>query len=135
MKHLESAIAHSPLLPFHGQRWKAELQSLMNGFHEQGFVHGDLRSPNIVWEGEFVLLDFDWGGRDGEVYYPTWRLTDELLVDRKIRITKEGTIMAVLSRLGIVGNVFKKSDSPCSLTIVIRTLMDPKMRSLATIAA
>lgn len=52
-----------------------------------------------------------------------------------IRITKEGTIMVVLSGLGIVGNVFKKSDSPCSLTIVIRTLMDPKMRSLATIAA
>jgi len=95
MRYVESAVQinHSPLLPTHKQIWKNQLQTLMNNFHEQNLVHGDLRGPNIVCEGTSVmLLDFDWGGRLGEACYPTWKLNDELLagrVDEDLRITKD----------------------------------------------
>jgi len=40
--------------------------------HAGDFVFGDLRRPNIVFVGEEVkLIDFDWSGKEGEVYYPT----------------------------------------------------------------
>jgi hypothetical protein len=38
------------------------------------------------------LIDFDWGGTDGEVLYPTAILNDKLLegrVSNDLRITKE----------------------------------------------
>lgn len=45
--------------------------------HDLGFVHGDLRSPNILVrrnsavEGSTILLmDFDWPGVEGETLYP-----------------------------------------------------------------
>ena len=77
----------------HRERWKAELQTLMDEFHHNNLVHGDLRCPNIVCEGESVmLLDFDRGGRDGVVSYPTWKLNGELSVGRvseDLKITKD----------------------------------------------
>ncbi|KAJ3514096.1 hypothetical protein NLJ89_g2575 [Agrocybe chaxingu] len=52
-------------------RFEAELTELVNGFHQQGWVHGDLRDANIRCRGdEFWVIDFDWGGKDGEVKYP-----------------------------------------------------------------
>jgi len=40
--------------------------------HGQGFVFGDLRTPNVMitkdWKVQ--LIDFDWAGREGEVTYP-----------------------------------------------------------------
>ncbi|KAK0458356.1 uncharacterized protein EV420DRAFT_394133 [Desarmillaria tabescens] len=45
--------------------------------HDQSFVHGDIRTPNIVIvdgagdEGERMrIVDFDWAGEQGEVRYP-----------------------------------------------------------------
>ena len=33
--------------------------------------HGDLRGPNFIVSGKrVILLDFDWGGEEGEVFYP-----------------------------------------------------------------
>jgi streptomycin 6-kinase len=71
----------------------AELQSLMNSSHEKDFVHSDLRDANIICKNDSVMLiDFDWGGKEGEASYPTSDLNDELLQDRvsdDLRITKE----------------------------------------------
>ena len=45
--------------------------------HRQNHVYGDLRGPNVVIfvdknGDEFVnLLDFNWGGKEGIVVYPT----------------------------------------------------------------
>lgn len=39
-----------------------------------------------------MLIDFDWGGKAGEAFYPTLNLNDELLQGRTsddLRITKE----------------------------------------------
>ena len=74
-------------------RWTKELQCLITNFHLEGLVHGDLRDANILCKEEYVmLLDFDWGGKDGEVFYPTENLNNELQEGRvsdDLRITKE----------------------------------------------
>ncbi|KAL5492142.1 hypothetical protein ACEPAI_3589 [Sanghuangporus weigelae] len=58
---------------------------LVDSFHAEGLVHGDLRSPNILYTGETaILVDFDWGGKDGEVSYPTVQLCEELMTGRNI---------------------------------------------------
>jgi len=77
----------------HFKRWKADLQGLVTAFHNQGFVHGDLRDANVLSgdDGCVKLVDFDWGGRDGEVLYPTPRLNEELVNGRAsedLRISK-----------------------------------------------
>ncbi|KAI9507221.1 hypothetical protein F5148DRAFT_1207046, partial [Russula earlei] len=43
--------------------WFGDLRTLMASFHKDRLVHGGLREPNIVCEGEKVIvLGFDWGG-------------------------------------------------------------------------
>jgi serine/threonine protein kinase len=65
---------HSPLK-------ESDLNDVMHGLiadavtslHQAGYVHGDLRPSNIVRRndgGGFLLLDFDWAGKIGEVLYP-----------------------------------------------------------------
>ena len=46
-------------------------------FHNEGFVHGDLRDVNLLVKAggqdkivHFMLLDFDWAGKVHETYYP-----------------------------------------------------------------
>ncbi|KAJ3510166.1 hypothetical protein NLJ89_g4834 [Agrocybe chaxingu] len=65
-------------------RWGNQAREVMTRFHEAGLVHGDLRDSNIIVDGEgrLLLLDFDWGGSDGEVTYPTWSLNPQLLEGR-----------------------------------------------------
>jgi len=95
MEYTESSIpiAHSSLLAVHRVHWIAELQDLMDFFHEKDLVHSDLRDANIICKDDSVMLiDFDWGGKEGEVSYHTLNLNAELLEDRvsdDLRITKE----------------------------------------------
>nr|GAT50465.1 predicted protein [Mycena chlorophos] len=55
---------------------KALLTRLKDFLAANGLVHGDLREANILFHtnaaGEVKLrvVDFDWAGRDGEVFYP-----------------------------------------------------------------
>ncbi|KAF8433681.1 hypothetical protein L210DRAFT_3330294, partial [Boletus edulis BED1] len=52
-------------------KWITTLQGIVGNMHENKFVHGDLRPPNImVVKDEVMLLDFDWGGKVGEARYP-----------------------------------------------------------------
>ncbi|KAH9077703.1 hypothetical protein EDB83DRAFT_2285803 [Lactarius deliciosus] len=68
----------------HRVRWKKELENLMKSFHAKNLVHGDLRDANIICRGESVILvDFDWGGKVGEAFYPTLALNPELLDGRE----------------------------------------------------
>jgi len=61
--------------------WKNEpkaaqdkLRGLISEYHRHGFVHGDIRKPNVLVSisdsTDFKLIDFDWAGRQGTVYYP-----------------------------------------------------------------
>ena len=100
-------ITHNPLLPTYRQLWKDQLRTLVNNFHDQGLLHGDLRSPNIACEGQSVMLfDFDWGGKEGEACYPTWRLNDELLAGRDskdLTITKDDDLRVLRNTLNQLG--------------------------------
>ena len=96
MEYIESgvSITRSPLLPTHRNRWAEELKCLVDKIHSKGLVHGDLRDANILCKGDsLMLVDFDWGGKDGEVFYPTGNLNHELREGRasnnNLRITKE----------------------------------------------
>jgi serine/threonine protein kinase len=93
MEYIESGvpITDSGLDPAHRDRWITELQQLMDSFHDKGLVHGDLRDANVICKDRsMILIDFDWGGKDGQVFYPTPDLLPKLLRDRAdLRITKE----------------------------------------------
>ncbi|KAJ2932852.1 hypothetical protein H1R20_g4247, partial [Candolleomyces eurysporus] len=70
--------------PVQSAQLEPRLTELVNGFHEEGLVHGDLRDVNILSAGDhqFWLIDFDWGGKDEEVEYPTSNLNLELTIGR-----------------------------------------------------
>ncbi|KAJ7601735.1 hypothetical protein DFH06DRAFT_1024993 [Mycena polygramma] len=56
--------------------------------HGNGFVHGDIRAPNLLMsdnaQGELLLIDFDWGGKDSVSKYP-WNLHPILQNDPPLR--------------------------------------------------
>ena len=46
----------------------------MNVLNVKNFVHGDLRQGNVLWnrqQDKVMIIDFDWAGTNGIVYYPT----------------------------------------------------------------
>lgn len=49
----------------------ASLRAALTTLHHGGYVFGDLRRPNVLVDGERVMLiDFDWCGKAGEARYP-----------------------------------------------------------------
>ncbi|KAH8917023.1 hypothetical protein BT69DRAFT_1355087 [Atractiella rhizophila] len=49
------------------------IESKLTELHQQHYVHGDIRESNILvsLDGkQFMLVDFDWAGKTGEVRYP-----------------------------------------------------------------
>jgi len=98
MEYTESAcsIADAHDLPAHLNDWMKKIEDLMSGFHDAGFVHGDLRDANIICNGDSVMLiDFDWAGEAGKMSYPTPRLNGELVRGRRfddLTIRKEDDI-------------------------------------------
>jgi len=77
------------------EKWKTDIRTLVDEFHQKDLVHGDLRLANFVFtENEnprrMLLVDFDWGGKEGEAVFPHELLNPELgvpndkLRDRKI---------------------------------------------------
>jgi serine/threonine protein kinase len=53
------------------EQLSTSLHRVIGLLHDEGFVFGDLRTPNIMAQGESIkLIDFDWAGRAGEAKYP-----------------------------------------------------------------
>ena len=52
-----------------------QLRNILSFMHRQGYVHGDLRDPNILVSGKseikLKIVDFNWAGKVGEVKYPS----------------------------------------------------------------
>ena len=78
---MDRMIEHRPLSTFNAldkarlSSWlKPRLSDLVHSFHEQDLVHGDLRDTNVLVSEDGMqvkLVDFDWGGKAGEVRYPS----------------------------------------------------------------
>jgi len=54
---------------------KIETMEMVTKMHSKGFVHGDMRLPNILIkesgsEHSLKIIDFDWAGMLGEAKYP-----------------------------------------------------------------
>ncbi|KAI9511687.1 protein kinase subdomain-containing protein PKL/ccin9 [Russula earlei] len=102
----------SPVSPSSSQDLEGlcdELWKLMEDFHDRGFVHGDLREPNILYDGErMILLDFDWGGKVGDAMYPTGLLTNELTdgraEDADSTISKDDDRRVLLNTINTIKN-------------------------------
>lgn len=64
-------ILESEGLHEYGENWLTDIIKVVNAFHTHGYVHGDLRPPNFIVNGDRLLLvDFDWGGKSGEAKFP-----------------------------------------------------------------
>ncbi|CAG8631967.1 9822_t:CDS:2 [Paraglomus occultum] len=63
---------------FHARgEWKEKIKKFIEEMHHAGFVHGDLRKANILYQAtdesvNVVLVDFDWAGEAGKVFYPSF---------------------------------------------------------------
>ncbi|KAF5345722.1 hypothetical protein D9757_014963 [Collybiopsis confluens] len=69
------------------------IANTIQGLHQNGLVHGDIRLPNIIIQDSdqsnpnldeakrVRILDFDWAGKDGEVRYPLGLVMDGRPVD------------------------------------------------------
>ena len=62
--------------------WKEIIRNLVDEFHKEGLVHGDLRPPNFIFTAatphRMLLIDFDWGGKEKEVFFPPGKLAEGL---------------------------------------------------------
>lgn len=49
-----------------------KLKEVMKNLQTEGYVHGDLRPPNVLLldDGSIRVVDFDWAGKSGQVNYP-----------------------------------------------------------------
>ena len=81
---------------------------LVASFHQLGFVHGDIRDSNLLVRIqdnlEMKLIDFDWGGKEGEVYYPV--LINNHTVYRPPEVVGGGFITTQHDRL-MIDNIFQ----------------------------
>ncbi|GAQ92861.1 Protein kinase-like domain containing protein [Klebsormidium nitens] len=67
MEYLETAVTWSDSMV----KPIEQLTAAVRVMHDAGFVHGDLRSPNVLVQDEKVhLVDFEWAGKEGHVSYP-----------------------------------------------------------------
>ncbi|KAN0093333.1 hypothetical protein V8E55_004117 [Tylopilus felleus] len=83
-----------------------DLENMVKTMHDKDYVHGDLRPPNFLCvEDGIKVLDFDWGGKVGEVRYPHTRLHPQLRTGRdmsRLEITKEDDIRVLKVTLDYV---------------------------------
>ncbi|KAG9312967.1 hypothetical protein JVU11DRAFT_6403 [Chiua virens] len=89
------------------EKWAKDLTKLAKEVHDAGYVHGDIRAPNIICSGDKIaLLDFDWGGEKKIVSYPSRKLNPQLTRGRDMRnlmITEDDDIRVLRETLQETG--------------------------------
>jgi hypothetical protein len=93
MEYFPSApcVDESPLLQGRGGAWIDQMGEMIKKIHLNGYVHGDLRPPNFIVEGgRLLLVDFDWGGKEGHATFPDIPLLPILREGRRaMKITQQ----------------------------------------------
>ena len=92
---------------------RRRVEEVVNAFHEQNFVHGDLRDTNLFvqknGEGKFMLIDFDWSGTAGEVRYPINVNCDDI---RRPSGVNDGQVITKEHDLNMLEIMFGRSEQP-----------------------
>ena len=62
---------------------KDNIRTFLEEMHQAGWVHGDLRSTNVMvkksgLDGSFHFIDFDWSGKNQQVVYPLFLNTTDV---------------------------------------------------------
>jgi hypothetical protein len=60
---------------------KQQLRAVAQELKGKGFVHGDLRQPNIILvrdEKVYIIIDFDWAGHQGSAKYPCHLISEDV---------------------------------------------------------
>jgi hypothetical protein len=82
--------------------FSSEVREKIISFHQLGFVHGDIRTTNIMVQknGEpgVMFIDFDWAGRIGTVRYPMNVNTEDIkrpdgAIDNKLILAEHDIAM------------------------------------------
>ena len=94
MEHVKGKALDSAEIPEpRRDKYVNHLRESVACMHGKGYVHGDLRAPNIMCvEDQTMLLDFDWGEKVGKARYPHARLHSQLKEGRDmscLKITKD----------------------------------------------
>lgn len=80
-----------------------KLKEAVTLMHTMGFVHGDLRSSNILVRGDGVyIIDFDWAGKQEEARYPPFLNHDDIARDEGavgLQLIKKEHDLFMLDRL------------------------------------
>lgn len=87
------------------------VKELVASFHAQKLVHGDIRDTNLLVRVEdgtlkTKLIDFDWGGREGEARYPV--LINKSTIPRPSDVIG-GQLITIDHDLKMVENIFLNS--------------------------
>jgi len=107
MEHIEGGAEKSSEHAFkHWAKWNDDLKMLVKDFHDKGWVHGNLREANFIVPtkepDKIMLVDFDWGGEPGNVFYPRWMLDENLIygmTTESYQITKENDVRVLTAAL------------------------------------
>lgn len=88
--------------------FRRTVMELVRSFHDLGFVHGDMRDSNLlvrVDEKDLKLIDFDWGGKEGEVRYPV--LINNYTVHRPLDVVG-GQLITKEHDIEMVEDIFRR---------------------------
>jgi serine/threonine protein kinase len=92
----ESYQLLSEVEPMNREQFRDSIQHSVSLLHKYGFVHGDLRTSNILVSkshSKALIIDFDAAGKAGEVVYPPNLNTADIKWPRSVRdgvsVTKE----------------------------------------------
>ncbi|KAF9006972.1 hypothetical protein BDQ17DRAFT_1423063 [Cyathus striatus] len=103
ISNAKSLISENVLHSGNVNTLKDKIRELVLSFHKAGWVHGDLRLPNFLYDGEKIfLVDYDWAGKEGHEYdEEVWYYLNSQLLEGRTRqdraITKSDDIRVMSS--------------------------------------
>ena len=87
---MEPILTNCRFAEFNVAEKRAMADRVLDVLKEQNYVHGDLRLPNLIVKEKCIkVLDFDWAGVEGDVYYPVNLNTYDIQWPQGVDVGKE----------------------------------------------